>query len=125
LRVFDAVESEEQAGCTGFHRRIRLEEVFDGKRLLWTHVGYNALVGGGLRYKSQLLARFLTDSYASVAALCNETLHARIVTFAGDQYVIKAAASGLESFLDWMQTVQDFHEASVEDRSCWTGPGFR
>ncbi len=117
LRVFNAVEGEEQARGIGLLRR---EEVFDGEKLLRADQGHNALVSGSLGELGQLLARFLANADAESAAESDEAGDAGIFTLAGHENVIKAAASGLKGFFDRMQPVENFHSFSVEDRWCVT-----
>jgi hypothetical protein len=106
LRVFDAIESEEQAG------RVRLqwrEEVFDGEKFLRVDQGHYALVSGSLGELGQLLAGLRADAHAGRAAEGDETGDAGIFTLAGHENVVKAAAAGLERFFDRMQPVENFH----------------
>jgi hypothetical protein len=110
LRIFYAVEGQQETRCSGFCCRVGLEEVFDGERFLRVDVGDYALMGGGLGHESQLLAGLLADGDACLPALRQQALHAGIIAFAGHQHVVKPAASGLEGFFDRVQTVQDFHE---------------
>jgi hypothetical protein len=112
LRVFNAVESEEQAGGT---RNARREEVFDGEKFLRVDQGHDALVSGGLGELGQLLAGFLADANAGLAAEGDEAGDAGIFTLAGHENVVKAAMASLEGFFDWMQPVENFHSFSVED----------
>ena len=67
LRVFDAVEGEQQAGSVWAVAR-RLEEVFNGEKLLRANHGDYALMGGGLGQLRQLLAGFLANADAGLAA---------------------------------------------------------
>ena len=68
LRVFNAVEREEEPGGS-FAGGIGLEEVFDGERFLRADKRDDALVRGGLGGEGELLARFLTNADAGFAAL--------------------------------------------------------
>jgi len=112
LRVFNAVESEKQAGRTGDYGRVK---VFEGEEILGANEGYDALVSGSFGEQGQLLARLLADADTGVAAEGDEALQALVVALAGDENVVEAAAAGLEGFLDRMQAVENFHVLSVED----------
>src|ERR1035441_2286105 len=60
LRVFDAIEGEEETGrASGGSGEgcWRLKQVFDGKKFLGAHHGDHALVRGGTGKVSQLVAR--------------------------------------------------------------------
>jgi phosphopantetheine adenylyltransferase len=66
-------------------------------------------MGVGFSGESELLARPLKDADACVAALGDEAGEAVVVALAGDEDLIEAAATGLESFRDRMQAVENFH----------------
>jgi hypothetical protein len=106
LRVFNAVESEEKAGGSG---DCGGEEVFDGEKLLRVDQCYYALVSWGLGELGQLLARFLANAHARRTAEVHKALDAGVLSFAGDENVIKTAATGFEGFFDRMQPVENFH----------------
>jgi hypothetical protein len=67
-------------------------------------------MGGSLRHQGQLLAAFLADAHTGLAAQSHQLLKADIVPLLGYKYVVKTAASGLESLFYRMQAEQDFHE---------------
>ena len=91
--------------------RSAVEEVFDGEEFLRADEGDDALMGGGLGEQRQLLAGFLADADAGLAAERRPGVPgAVVVAFAGHQNVVKAALAGLERFLDRMQAVENFHE---------------
>jgi hypothetical protein len=71
--------------------------------------GYDALVSGSLGELGQLLAGFLADANAGIAAEVDKALDAGIFALAGHQNVVEAPASGLERLLDRMQAVENFH----------------
>jgi hypothetical protein len=60
--------------------------------------------------KCELLTRLLTDTDAKLAAESDELFDSGIVALGGDQDVVKAATSGLQSFFHRMQSVENFHE---------------
>ena len=66
LRVFDAVEGEDEASggfaCGGTGR----EEVFEGKEFLRTDERHYALVRGGFGSEGELLARLVADTNAGL-----------------------------------------------------------
>lgn len=68
------------------------------------------LMGGRLGDEGQLLARFLTDTDAGIAALSDQLFEAGVVALTSYENMVETAASGLESLFHRMQTVQDFHE---------------
>jgi hypothetical protein len=77
LRVFDAVEGEQQAAGAGVCGARRGEKVLDGEELLWANQGDDALVGGGFGQQRELLARLLADADAGLAAeRANEAIQA-------------------------------------------------
>ena len=108
LRIFDAVESEDEAGSGAGRRRSK--QIFDGEEFLRVDERDHALVGGSFGGEGQLLARLLQDPNAGLAALGDEAGQTGILALAGDQDVIEAALAGLEGFLDRVQAVENFHE---------------
>ena len=66
-------------------------------------------MGGSFCGEGELIARFEADADACVAALGDEAIETVVVALAGDEDVIETAAAGLESFIDRVQTVEDFH----------------
>ena len=108
LRIFDAVEGEDEARCGGAGGR--LEEIFEDEEFLRTDEGDDTLVRGSFCGKSELVARLLEDTDACRAALSDEAFETGIAALAGDEDVVKAAAAGLQGFLDRMQAVENFHE---------------
>jgi hypothetical protein len=118
LRVFNTVKREQEASG-GFAGRIGLEEILDSERFLRTNERDNALMCGGFRSDRELLARLLKDEDARVAALGDEAIEAFVVALARDENMVEAAATGLESFRDRMQTVEDFHGIQCSWRACY------
>ena len=113
LWIFDAVEREKQARL----RRIgRGEEVFDGEQFLRTDEGDDALVGRGSGEVRELVARFLTYTDTGQFAIGNEAGEAFVVALGGDEDMIEAAATGLESFGNGVHAVENFHASSVDGR---------
>jgi hypothetical protein len=108
LRVFDAVKGQQQTGCAG-SGRLRRVQVFDGQRLLWVDEGDDALMSGVLGGEGQLLAGFLADTDAALAAEQNELGETGVVTLLGYENVVETPPAGLERFLDRVQAIQDFH----------------
>jgi hypothetical protein len=74
LRVFNAVKGKQQAGSARLRARPGLEQIFDCERLLRVDERDHTLMGGRLSHKRQLLARFLTDADAGLAALSHQLL---------------------------------------------------
>ena len=61
-----------------------------------------------------MLARFLKDADARVAAQGDEAIETVVLALASDKNVIEAAAAGFESFRGTrMQAVENFHEISL------------
>jgi hypothetical protein len=110
LRVFNAVEGKQETGEAGFSCGIGRKEVFNGERFLRVNEGDHALVRDVFGDECELLTQLLADSDATLAAESDELFDSGIVALGGDQDVVKAATSGLESFFHRMQTVENFHE---------------
>ena len=86
------------------------------------HEGDHALMGSGSGQLGELLARFLANADSGLAALGDEMSEAFVVALAGNQYVVKTAAAGLECLLDGMQAVENFHMDSVDGGRLLGGP---
>ena len=112
LRVFNAVEREHEASGR-LAGGIGIEEIFEGEKFLRANERDDALVCGSLGGEGELLARFLKDADACVAAQGDEAIETVVLALASDKNVIEAAAAGLESFRDRMQAVENFHEISL------------
>jgi hypothetical protein len=102
LRVFHAVEGEQQAGNSG---PLRQEKVFDGQELLRVNHGHNALVSGVLGKLRQLLAGFLANGDATLAAESDETRQTLVVPLASHQKMVEAPAAGFECLFDRMDAI--------------------
>ena len=94
LRIFDAIEREEQARLRGIGRG---EEVFDRQGFLRADEGDDALVGGGAGEMREVFAGFLANADAGQFAIGDEAREAFVVALGGDNNVIEAAPAGLES----------------------------
>jgi hypothetical protein len=70
---------------------------------------HHTLVSGGLGQLRQLLARFLANVEAGLAAEGYQPLQAEIVAFASHENLIEAPPAGLDCLLDRMQPIQNFH----------------
>jgi hypothetical protein len=112
LRVFNAIQSQQQASRSGLVRfgLWRRKEVLDREELLRADQGHHALVSGGLRQLRQLLAALLADADAALAAKGHQPLQAGIFALAGHQDVVKAPPSGLDGLFYRVQSVQNFHK---------------
>jgi hypothetical protein len=62
-------------------------------------------MGGCFGHQRKLLAGFLTDADASLAAESDEAFEARVVAFASHKYMVEAAPAGFERFLNRMHSV--------------------
>ncbi len=110
LRVFNAVEGEQETGEAGLGCGIGRKQVFNRERCLPMNEGDDPLMRDVLRHKRELLARFLADADAKLSAESDHLFEARIVALGGHQDVVKPATTGLESFFHRMQAVENFHE---------------
>ena len=68
LRIFHAIESQDETRCGGLSGRRR-EEIFEGKKLLRVDERDHALMRGSFGGDGELLARLLENADASLAAL--------------------------------------------------------
>jgi len=108
LRVFDAIERKNETRRS-WRRRIALVEIFDGEKLLRVDEGDDALVRRGSSELGKLIARLLPHTHTGLAAVGDEARQAIVLTFAGNEDVVKAAAAGLERLLHRMHAVKKFH----------------
>jgi uncharacterized protein YdeI (YjbR/CyaY-like superfamily) len=115
LGILDAIECQQEAGTGGSRRG--LEEVFNREKFLRVGDGQDALVSRRTGKLGELLAGFLADADAGVAARGDEPEEARVLAFAGDHHLVEAAPSGPHGLLDRMQPVEDIHMDSVEGRT--------
>ena len=110
LRVFDAVEREDQAGSgTG-------EEVFEVEEFAGADDGDDALMGRGMGEAGELFAGLEAETDVVLAAGVDDALEPLVVTLAGDADVVEFAAAGAQSLLDGMQAVQNLHASSINCR---------
>jgi hypothetical protein len=109
LRIFDAVEGENETSGTGLGR-VGEKQILDGEKLLRADHCDNSLVAFRLGKLGQLLAGFLTDPDAGLATDGDEPLQALIVSFAGDENMVKAPLAGFEGLLNRVEAVENFHE---------------
>ncbi len=108
LRIFDAIESEDEA-CGGARSR-RSKQILDGEKFLRADKRDNALVGRSFCGEGELLARLFQDPNANLATLGDEAGQTQVLALAGNQDVVKAPLAGSEGFLDRVQAVENFHE---------------
>lgn len=111
LRVFDAVEGEQQTVracfCGGWAGR---EQVFDGEEFLRADQGDYTLVSGSFGQLSELVAGFLADADAGLTEGGYEVFEALVFAFAGYKHVVEASPAGLERLFHRVHAVQNFHE---------------
>ena len=89
LRVFDAVECEEQArGWIGIRAR---EQVFEVEEFAGADDGDDALMGGGVGEAGELFFGLEAETDAVLAAGVDDALEALVVTVTGDADVVEAA----------------------------------
>jgi hypothetical protein len=111
LRVFDAIEGEDQAGfCSG-------EEVFDFEEFAFAREGDDALVGGGAGEAGEGFAGLGAEFDAGGTAEIGNGGEAGVVTsaeaFLGDADVIETARAGSEGLFDRMEAVEYIHWSPV------------
>jgi hypothetical protein len=109
LRVFNAVEGEDEAAGAG-KRWIGGEQVFDGEEFLGADESNDALMRWSFGEEGELLARLDAGADAGFAAESDDAVEAGVVAFARKQNVVETAPAGSERFLDGMHPVQNFHE---------------
>ena len=115
LRIFHAIEGEEQARL----RRVRRgEEIFNGQRFLGTDESNDALMGRISGQMREVFARFLAHTHSGLLAVGDETREAVVVSLGGNNHVIEAAPAGLERLSHRMYAVKNFHVSSV-DGACY------
>jgi hypothetical protein len=119
LRVLDPVKRKEEPWRYGAGG-IGCEEIFESERFVRANEGHDTLMSLSFGGKRELVARFVTNPDAQVAALGEEARDARVGAvagaLAGDEDVIETAASGLESFRNRVQTVENFHGIQCKAR---------
>lgn len=64
----------------------------------------------------ELVTRLERDANACGAAELDETFEAFVAALTGDAYVFKLARTGTDGLLNWVKTVQNFHELSLSCR---------
>ena len=107
LRVFDAVESQHQAGFGA------LEEVFHAEKLALPDHCDHSLVGGGARDLGEGVAGLGADRNARRSAEGHNLGQAAGIAlgeaFAGHANVVKLPGSGTQRLLDRVEAVDGFH----------------
>jgi hypothetical protein len=111
LRIFDAVEGENEAGGGAFAGAG--EQIFEGEEVPFADDGEDALVGGGLGESGEGVARLGADIDAGFAAQGGNGGEAGVLTAAealgGEADVVEAASAGAQRFFDGMKAVEDLH----------------
>ena len=115
LRVFDAVESEDEARGAG-----GLENIFDGEKFLSADDGDDALVGGGVGDVGKGFAGLGANADLEVAAEGDDGFEAVVAAFTGYEDVIETALACFEGFFYRMDAVEGLHLSSV-----WLSLGVR
>jgi hypothetical protein len=67
-------------------------------------------VGRGTCDLSQLIASFLSNPHAGLAALGDESSKPVIGALASHHHLVKTSASGSQRLFDRMDAIEDFHE---------------
>jgi hypothetical protein len=115
LRIFDAIESQQKAGCAGLVCS-GFKQLFKSKKLLRAYNSDHTLVRGGSGQLGEMFARLLADANTGLATVSDEVGEPIVVALAGDEDMVKAAAAGLECLLHRMEAVENFHEFSLDCR---------
>jgi hypothetical protein len=115
LRVFNTIKREEKTGRAGMSGG-GLEQILKGQRFLRTNQRDHALMRGGSGKLSELFARFLANTHASLTAFGHEAREPVILALESDNNVIKAATASLERLLHRMKAVENFHALSLDCR---------
>ncbi len=124
LRILHAVQGKDEPGTlVAIDVAGRLEQIFDGEKLLWLHDGNYALVPCRSGKLGQLFAGFLTDAHASLAAFGHQLFQAHILPFARYQDVVKTPPPGSKRFLDRVDAVENFHDFKFKRSAGATGRG--
>jgi len=118
VRVFDAIEGEEEAMLAVFFGG---EEIFDGEEFALADYGEDALVGIGAGEAGELVAGLDGDADASGAAELGNAFELLVSTFAGDGDVIELAGTRADRLLNRMEAVQNFHSSSLPLETSRTG----
>lgn len=95
LRIFDAVEREEQSRLA---RIWRFEEIFDGQQFFGADDRDNALMRGCSCKLGEMFAIFLPYAHAKLFAMSYKACEPIVVPFGGNQNMIEAPSSCLQRF---------------------------
>ena len=107
LRVFDAVECEQESGL------VTGEQVFKVEKLPRADYRHDSLVAGGLCQTGKLFFGFEAEADAAFAACVDDLLQPLVVPLPGDAYVVELPASGAQSLFNGVQAVQNLHQFSL------------
>jgi hypothetical protein len=103
LRIFNAVEGQDEAGFRAF------EKVFGGEEFSLTNDGHDTLVAGGSGYACEGIAGLSAERDFGGAAEFDDGLEPLVVSFLRNAYVVEAAGTGSERFFDRVEAVDNFH----------------
>lgn len=111
LRVFYAVERENEAGfCTG-------QQVLNVEEVALANDSDDALVGGGSGETGEGIAGLGAGFHSGGAAEGGDGAEPRILAASeallGEADVIETAGAGAEGLLDGMEAIEDFHQSLV------------
>ena len=110
VRVFDAVEGEEEPVVPGFGWS---EKVLDSKELTLADDGEHALVGIGAGEAGELVPGFEGDADTGFSAELDEAFEAFVFAFACHADVVELPGTGADGLLDWVEAVENFHPSSL------------
>jgi hypothetical protein len=110
LRVLNAIESQNKAGGRLGGTGGSLMEVLDGVKLLAADQRDHALMRGGLGHEGQLLTRLLANTDTGLATERDELFEPFVLALASYQNLVKTTPASLDSFLNRMHPIKNFHE---------------
>jgi hypothetical protein len=83
LRIFDAIESQQKAGCAGLVCS-GFKHIFKSKKLLRAYNSDHTLVRGGSGQLGEMLAWLLADANTGLETISNQAGEPVVVALAGD-----------------------------------------
>ncbi len=116
VRVFDAVESEKEAGVAW-----EGDEIFDSEELAFADKGENTLVGVGFGETGELVAGLEGDANVVETSQVDEVLEFRVAAVPSHGDVVEAAATGADGLFDGMEAIENFHTFSLRGKKLEKG----
>jgi hypothetical protein len=106
VRVFEAVESEEEPVLTGV---IGRQQVFNAEELPLPDDGKDSLMGVGAGQPGKLFTRLERYPDAGGAAELDEAFEAFVPALTGYANMVKPPCTGSNGLLDRVEAVKNFH----------------